>query len=162
MADDLWRQRIARGIPLLDASQPDQARTICMLNKILDTSTRDDFLNDYYNIQQVAGGLPDGVSIDTFREQVSAHLRATMNIQPTYTDEDGNVTTSPEPDDEGLRQMMVAPDHVIVQIFGFLNANVAQAGAGQVHIALWNYVLDSMKDDNSIYSCYRDVFVDGR
>src|SRR5271165_3715829 len=127
MTDALWRQRIQRGLPLLDSSQPDQARTICMLSKILDDSARDDFLNDYYNIQQTAGGLPDTVPFEQFLGQVSAHLRDVMNVQPTMTDEDGNTTVMPEPDDDGLRQMMLAPDHMIVQIFGFLNGTVHQA-----------------------------------
>lgn len=133
-----------------------------MLTKILDAGTRDDFLNDYFNIQQTAGGLPDNVPFEQFLAQVSAHLRDTMNIQPTMTDEDGNTTVTPEPDDDGLRQMMLAPDHTIVQIFGFLNGTVHQAAPGVVHTRLWNYVLDSMKDDSSIYACYRDTFIDDR
>jgi hypothetical protein len=162
MPDDIWQTRVQRGLALLDSSQPDQARTLCMLNKILDTSTRDDFLNDYFNIQQTAGGLPDSFPFDQFREQVSAHLRQVLNIQPTMTDNDGNTTAMPEPDDDGLRMQLLAPDHTLVQIFGFLNGTVHQAAPGVVHIGLWNYVLDSTKDDRSIYSCYRDIFVDNR
>jgi hypothetical protein len=37
---------------------------------------------------------------------------------------------------------------------------VHQIAAGQVHLALWQLILDSRSDDRSIYACYRDFLVD--
>ena len=162
MADELWQQRVRRGLGLLDASQPDQARTICMLNKVLDTGNNDDYVSDYYTIQQTAGGLPDGVSFDQMLGQVSTHIRQDLNTQRTLTDENGQTTVSPDPDDDGFREWMLGADHQIVKIFGLVNATVHQAAPGDFHIKLYNFILDSLKNDRSLYSCYRDIFVDGR
>jgi hypothetical protein len=162
MADDLWQQRVRRALTLLDSSQPDQARTICMFNKVLDTNTDDSVVSDYYNIQQTAGGLPDGVSFETFLGQVSIHMREMLNKQVTLTDEQGQVTVAPDDDDGPFRDLMLGPDHQIVQIFGLVNATVHQAAPGDVHIKLYNFILDSLKNDRSLYSCYRDIFVDER
>ncbi|HZS41813.1 MAG TPA: hypothetical protein VFF06_33520 [Polyangia bacterium] len=162
MADELWQQRVNRALALLDSSQPDQARTICMFNKVLDTSNNDDYVSDYYTIQQTAGGLPDGVSFERLLGQVSTNIRTDLNTQRTFTDESGNVTVSPEPGDDDFREWMLGADHQIVKIFGLVNATVHQAAPGDFHIKLYNYILDSLKNSRSLYSCYGDIFVDER
>ncbi len=44
----------------------------------------------------------------------------------------------------------------------FDNGVVHQIAPGEVHVALWNLILDALKDPNSIYKCYAGYFVDER
>jgi len=67
-----WEDRANRGIGLLDGSTDEQKHTICMLNRILDTGNRDDYVSkDFFNVQQTAGGLPPDIIFDGFLDASS-------------------------------------------------------------------------------------------
>jgi hypothetical protein len=53
-------------------------------------------------------------------------------------------------------------DSVIRQHITFLNGVVHQAAPGDVQVELWNWILDQLKDDSSLYACYRDYLEDDR
>jgi hypothetical protein len=146
-----WRETADRALGLLDGS--DDARTICMLKKIKDDGTDDRFVSDYYNVQQTAGGLPEDVSFDSFVDMISSKLRDQLGKDSLYPSDIS---------DDDLRSGVRTYDNVIRRIFGFLNANVHQAGAGEAHKQLWNYILDQTKVSSSLYSCYSDTFIDER
>jgi hypothetical protein len=139
-----------RAIKLLDASE--DSRTICMLKKVQEDGTDDRFVADFYNIKQTAGGLPEGVSFETFLNGVSNRLREQLGKDSLY----GDVS------DDDLKSGVRTYDSVIRQIFHYLNANVHQAAPGEAHKELWNYILDHTKVSSSLYSCYSGTFIDER
>ncbi len=145
-----WRDTVNRAIPLLDSSN--DSRTICMLEKIKEDGADDRFVADYFNVQQTAGGLPDGVSFGDFVNMISNKLRDQLGKDSLY----GNVT------DDELASGVRTYDNVIYKIFKFVNANVHQAGAGEVHKQLYGYILDNTKNSSTLYSCYSSTFVDER
>ncbi|HEV8632061.1 MAG TPA: hypothetical protein VGV61_17230 [Thermoanaerobaculia bacterium] len=147
-----WRETADRAISLLDSSDDADARIICMLNKVKDDATDDRYISDYYNVQQTAGGLPENVTFERFVEMASTHTRDWLSKDGLWKDMTDDEIRS------GIRSM----DAVILKIFGFLNANVHQAGAGNLHVALWNYILDNGKNASSLYSCYSGTFIDER
>ena len=155
MADD-WLSRAQRCVSLLDPSDDSQTVTICMLNKIQDPDVSDLYIsNDFYNVQQTAGGLPDTMTFQQFVDRVAGHLRVEL-MKDLY---------APTVNDDDVRYALLGNgmwDTNIRYHFRFLNIQVHQAGAGEVHKALWNLILDSVGNDKSIYSCYRNIFIDGR
>jgi hypothetical protein len=156
MADDTWLTRAQRCVSLLDPSDDSQTVTNCILNKIQDPAVSDLFISiDFYNVQQTAGGLPPTMTFRDFVDRIAGHIRVELmkdNFAPSQSDDDVLASLT------GMGKW----DTNIRYHFQFLNVQVHQAGAGVVHQQLWNLILDSVKDDNSIYSCYRDIFIDGR
>lgn len=152
MAD--WRESANRAISLLDSDDSQEAsRTKCIINHVLDESHSDGYISkDFFNVQQTAGGLPDGVTMDQFLAAITGHIRedlAKSNFDPDMSDDD-------------FRIALMSFDSNIRRHITFLNGVVHQIGVGDVHRALWNLILDSLKDSNSIYSCYTDYLVDDR
>jgi hypothetical protein len=147
-----WRESAKRGLSMLDGDSSDEAsRTKCMINHVLDESHSDSYISkDFYNVQQTAGGLPDGVTMDQFISAIAGHIRedlAKSNFDPEMSDDD-------------FRIALMAFDSNIRRHITFLNGVVHQIAAGDVHLALWKLILDSRSDADSIYSCYANYLVD--
>ena len=65
-------------------------------------------------------------------------------------------------DDIGNEDFMAALltfDDVIRKHMRFLNGVVHQAAPGDVHLALWELILEARSDSRSLYSCYSDFLV---
>jgi hypothetical protein len=156
MADDTWLTRAQRCVSLLDPNDGKQQITICLLNKILDSNVSDLYISkDFYNVQQTAGGLPPTMTFNDFVNRVAGHIREEL-MYDLY---------SPDRSDDDVRQSLLGIgkwDSNIQYHFRFLNGIVHQIAPGEVHVALYNFILDAVGDDNSIYSCYRDILVDDR
>jgi hypothetical protein len=152
MAD--WHDAAKRGLTLLDGdTSAEGTRTKSMLNHVLDESHDDGYISkDFYNVQQTAGGLPDNVTIDQFIAAITGHIRESLGMS-NFND---------DIDDDNFRTALMSFDSNIRHHITFLNGVVHQIAAGDVHKALWNLILDSLKDSNSIYSCYTDYLQDDR
>jgi hypothetical protein len=134
-----------------------------LLNKILDSGNRDDYVSkDFYNVQQTAGGLPEGKTFDWFLDAIKGHMRGTAPYDQTADYGLMSSNFAPEVSDDDFRTAVLSFDNVIRQHITFLNGVVHQAAPGDVHVALWNWILDQLKDDTSLYACYRDYLVDNR
>jgi hypothetical protein len=158
-----WEDRARRGISLLDNSADEQKRTLCMLNKILDSGNRDDYASkDFFNVQQTAGGLPAGVTFDAFLGMVLGHMRGREPYDQTADYGLMSNSFAPEVSDDDFKAGVLSFDNVIRQHITFLNGVVHQAAPGDVQVALWNWILDQLKDDTSLYACYRDYLQDDR
>jgi hypothetical protein len=72
-----WQARANRGLILFEgAGSDDGDRTSQIFNHILDENNCDDYISrGFFNVQQTAGGLPDGMSFDDFVAMVSSHVR---------------------------------------------------------------------------------------
>ena len=149
MAD--WKETAARGLTLLDGDTSDAAvRTRAIIGHILDESLHDDYISkDFFNVQQAAGGLPDGVSMSQFLDLVTGHVR----------DDFSSSSFDPGGSDDDFRVALLATDENIRRHIAFLNGAVHQAAAGEVHKALWQLILDARNDPASVYTCYRDFLV---
>src|SRR5688500_5346398 len=147
-----WRESAERGLTLLENDGSDAAaRTKGILRHVLDESHGDGFISkDFYNVQQTAGGLPDGMTMDSFVSMVSGHVR----------DDLGSSSFDGDASDADVRTALMSWDNMIRRHISFLNGVVHQAAPGEVHLALWDLVLRSRSDGNSIYSCYADYLVD--
>jgi hypothetical protein len=146
-----WRDTAQRAVTFLESDTSDEAtRTKCILNHILDESHDDSYISkDFFNVQQTAGGLPDGVTIDQFIAAITGHIREELtssSFDPALSDDD--LRTAVMSFDSNIR------DHII------LNGVVHQAAPSEVHLALWKLILDSRSDSNSIYTYYADYLVD--
>ena len=147
-----WQDRAHRGLTLLEGSGDAEGdRTWQIFNHILDESKRDDYIShDFFNVQQTAGGLPEGVSFEQYVAMISGHVRSELEGSSFNEDlGDGDFRTAALTFDDNIRRHM-----------RFLNGVVHQAAAGEVHRGLWELILSSRNDDNSIYTCYRDFLVD--
>lgn len=150
-----WRPRAKRGLSLLQSDTSDEAtRTTCMLNHILDDSHGDSYIGDYYNVQQTAGGLPPNVTLDQFIAGVSTHIRQSLAVTGATASFGEQVS------DSDFKAAVLGFDVNIRKIITFLNGVVHQIAPGDVHVALWKFILDSRKDPNSLYKCYKDYLVD--
>lgn len=131
-----------------DGGAAERSRRIS--NHVLGESNRDDCIShDFFNVQQTAGGFPDGVSFDDFVAAVAGHVRPEL---------EGSGFTE-EPSDDDCRNGALAFGEVIRRHIDFLNGVVHQVAAGEVHVNLWNLILNSRADDTSVYACYRDFLV---
>jgi hypothetical protein len=150
MAD--WRESAKRALALLDGDSSQEAgRTKCMINHILDEGHGDGYISkDFYNVQQTAGGLPDTVTMEQFLGMITGHLRESLGAS--------NFDASMSDDD--FRTALMSFDSNIRHHITFLNGVVHQIAPGDVHVALWNLILASRTDPNSIYTCYADYLVD--
>lgn len=147
-----WRDTAQRAVTFLESDTSDEAtRTTCILNHILDESHNDSYISkDFFNVQQTAGGLPDGVTIDQFIAAIAGHVREELtssSFDPALSDDD-------------FRTAVMSFDSNIRRHITFLNGVVHQAAPGEVHLALWQLILDSRSNHNSIYTCYSDYLVD--
>ena len=145
-----WQDQANRALTMFEGSSDDnEDRSWQIFNHVLDESNRDDYIShDFFNVQQTAGGLPDGVTFDDFVNLVAGHVRAEAD---TFDD---------DLDDDDFRTVALSFDAQIRQHIIFLNGVVHQAAAGVVHVQLWNLILAERADDTSIYACYRDYLVD--
>jgi hypothetical protein len=156
MPDDTWLTRAQRCVSLLDPTDPPSMITIGILNKIQNADVDDTFISiDFYNVQQTAGGLPDTMTFQDFLDRVAGHIRVEI-MKDLY---------GPNQSDDDVRQSLLGGgkwDANIQHHFRFLNGIVHQIAPGDVHVKLYNWILDHIGDDNSIYSCYRGLIVDDR
>ncbi|HJU09602.1 MAG TPA: hypothetical protein VJ728_01935 [Candidatus Binataceae bacterium] len=150
MAD--WQESAKRALSLLQGDSSDEgARTTRIINHVLDENHSDGYISkDFYNVQQTAGGLPDGVTMDQFIAAITGHIREDL----------GKSNFDPEMSDDDFRTALMSFDANIRRHIVFLNGVVHQIAPGEVHLALWKLILDSRSDPNSIYSCYTDYLVD--
>ena len=151
MAD--WHDAANRVLTLLqsDSSDARGTRTTCIINHVLDENNLDSYISkDFFNVQQTAGGLPDTVTMQQFIDAITGHVR----------DDLGMSNFDPGMSDDDFRTALMSIESNIVHHIEFLNGVVHQIAAGQVHLALWQLILDSRSDDRSIYACYRDFLVD--
>ena len=147
-----WQDRANRALTLFEAS-PDDAgdRTWQIMNHVLGDGNYDDYVSrDFYNVQQTAGGLPDGVSFESFLASVIGRVKSELSG-------DG---FSEDLGDDDFKTAAVTFDASIRQHIAFLNGVVHQAAPGEVHLNLWNYILAARGNDLSIYALYRDYLVD--
>ena len=145
-----WQDQANRALTMFEgSSDPNEDRSWQIFNHVLDESNRDDYIShDFFNVQQTAGGLPDGTTFDDFVALVAGHVRAELD---TFDDglSDDDFTLAALTFDDSIRR------HI-----SFLNGVVHQAAAGDVHKQLWELILSSRGDDTSIYAVYRDFLVD--
>src|SRR5215831_4599345 len=75
MAD--WHDTAKRALGILSGdTSDDAARTVAIVNHILDENNADDYISkDFYNVQQTAGGLPDTITMDQFLTAITGHVR---------------------------------------------------------------------------------------
>ncbi len=150
MAD--WRETAHRGIDLFnDDSSEEGSRTARLLRHILDESNRDDYISrDFYNVQQTAGGLPEGVTLEQYLSAITGRMRSGLESSSF----DSSV------DDASLRTAFLTFDGTIRRHIQFLNGVVHQGAVGDVHRSLWEQILASRSDPRSLYSHYSDYLVD--
>jgi hypothetical protein len=147
-----WQDRAYRALNLLEGSGSEEGdRTWQIVNHVLDESHRDDYISrDFYNVQQTAGGLPEGVSFDDYVGMISGHVRS--ELESSSFDESMS--------DDDFRTAALSFDDSIRRHIRFLNGVVHQGAPGEVHVGLWDRILASRNDGSSIYSCYSDYLVD--
>ena len=148
----MWKERAERGLALLEgATDEHEDRTWQIFNHILDESNKDDYVSrDFFNVQQTAGGLPEGMSFEDYVALIAGHVRSELESSSFDTDDDAAFKSAALTFDENIRR------HI-----RFLNGTVHQAAPGEVHLQLWQMILSARAEDTSIYSCYRDYLVDG-
>lgn len=133
------------------ASSDSEHRTGMLMDHILNQNNRDDYISrDFYNVQQTAGGLPEGMSFGTYLGMIQGHIRP--ELQGGSFDESLN--------DNDIRVAALAFDNNIRRHIQFLNGVVHQGAPGQVHVALWEKILADRGDSRSVYSVYQDYLVD--
>jgi hypothetical protein len=147
-----WQDRAQRAINLFAGSSDDnENRSSKVFSHVLNESNRDDYISkDFFNVQQTAGGLPNGVSFDDFVAMVAGHVRDQL-MSESFDEGLG---------DDDFRVAALTFDDSIRRHIQFLNGVVHQAAPGEVHLGLWDLILKSRSDDTSIYSVYRDYLVD--
>jgi hypothetical protein len=145
-----WQDQANRALTMFEGtSDPNEDHSWQIFNHVLDESNRDDYIShDFFNVQQTAGGLPDGVTFDDFVNLVAGHVRAELD---TFDD---------KADDDDFRTAALSFDASIRRHVVFLHGAVHQMAAGEVQVMLWNLILSERADDTSIYACYRDYLVD--
>ena len=147
-----WQDRAQRALNMFAGSSNDnERRSSRVFTHILNEDNRDDYISkDFLNVQQTAGGLPNGMSFDQFVAMVAGHVR----------DELASDSFDEGLGDDDFRTAALSFDDSIRRHIRFLNGVVHQAAAGEVHLGLWRLILNSRSDDTSIYSVYRDFLVD--
>jgi hypothetical protein len=150
MAD--WQATASRALTLLADETSDSGETTkCMINHVLDESNLDNYISkDFFNVQQTAGGLPETVSFEQFLQLTSGHVRD--DFQSSSFDDDIS--------DDDFKTALLSIDGNIRRHIRFLNGVVHQIAPGELHLGLWNLILESRGDDRSVYACYRDFLVD--
>lgn len=146
-----WKDRANRVLVLFEGSKDDnEDRSWQIMNHVLDEANSDLYISkDFYNVQQTAGGLPDGMSIEKFIAMIAGTVRSQLESS----------SFSDDLEDADFKIAALSFDDVIRKHISFLNGVVHQIAPGNVHLALWKYILQLRDDDTSIYSCYRDYLV---
>jgi hypothetical protein len=147
-----WQDRAQRGLTLFEAAGTGEGdRTWQIFNHILDESKLDDYISrDFFNVQQTAGGLPDGVSFESFLSMIQGHVRS--ELEGSSFDEGLS--------DDDFRTVALTFDDNIRRHIRFLNGVVHQAAPGDVHRSLWDLILSARNDNSSLYACYSELLVD--
>lgn len=147
-----WQDRAQRALTMFESASDDQSsRSRQIFSHVLNESNRDDYISrDFYNVQQTAGGLPEGMSFDDYLNAISGHVRSELESSSFAEDLD----------DASFRTAALTFDDVIRRHIQFLNGVVHQGAPGEVHLRLWELILNARSDDSSVYSCYRDYLVD--
>jgi hypothetical protein len=147
-----WQSRANRGLVLFEGSTEDtKDRTWQIFNHVLDESNNDDYISkDFFNVQQTAGGLPEGIEFTDFLERISGHVR--QDLEGSNFDDEAS--------DEDFIAAALTIDDNIRRHIRFLNGVVHQAAAGEVHLKLWSFILGSRETPQSVYSLYKDYLVD--
>ena len=147
-----WTSSANRGLVLFEGSADDSKdRMWQILNHVLDENNNDDYISkDFFNVQQTAGGLPDGIEFIDFLQMIAGHVRQDLTGS-NFNDEVG---------DDDFTTAALAIDATIRRHIGFLNGVVHQGAPGDAHLGLWNYILQSRDTPQSIYSLYKDYLVD--
>jgi len=148
----MWQERANRALVMFEGSADEnEDRTWQIFNHILDEANSDEYISkDFFNVQQTAGGLPPGVTFDDFIVMVAGHVRAQL----------GSSSFDEALDDDNFKIAALAFDENIRHHIRFLNGVVHQIAPGEVHLQLWERILNARSDDLSVYSCYRDFLVD--
>jgi hypothetical protein len=148
-----WQERAQRALRVLDGDPDGNAeRSRRIYNHVLNESNRDEYISrDFFNVQQTAGGLPEGMTFDDFLRLVAGHVRQELEGSGSFADEVG---------DADFRTAALSIDESIRRHISFLNGVVHQGAPGEAHLQLWDFILRSRDDDASVYSCYRDFLVD--
>jgi hypothetical protein len=146
-----WKKAAARAKSLLgEGTSNEGRRTLLLINHIEDESHDDGYISkDFFNVQQTAGGLTESVSMEQYLGLITGHIREDLGgdaFDDAMTDED-------------FRTALFAIDASIRRHIVFLNGVTHQAAAGEVHLALWQRILDARSDEQSVYSCYRDYLI---
>lgn len=153
-----WHDAANRGISLLSGDSSEEAtRTVCLLNHVLNENNSDVYISkDFFNVQQTAGGLPEGVSFDQFFSAVAGHVRGAGDSDPGL----GSSSFDASLTDDDLRTAFLSFDSNIRRHITFLNGIVHQIAPGDVHVALWNWILSAHDDPTTLYGdCYKDYLV---
>ena len=147
-----WQGRASRGLTLLEGSTDDaKDRTWQIFNHVLAESNNDDYISkDFFNVQQAAGGLPDGMEFPDFLSLIAGHVRQDL---------EGSSFSDDVSDDDFISAATTIDENIRRHI-RFLNGVVHQAGAGEVHLKLWSFILGSRETPQSIYALYKDYLVD--
>lgn len=147
-----WQDRANRALVLFEASNNDEGdRSFQIFNHILDENNFDDFISkDFFNVQQTAGGLPSGMSFDTFLAAIAGRVRT--QLESSSFDENLG--------DEDFRTAALSFDDVIRQHIRFLNGVVHQGAPGIVHVNLWNFILAARSEPRSVYTIYKEFLAD--
>jgi hypothetical protein len=147
-----WQDRAYRLLGLFEGSDTEAGdRTWQIMNHVLDENNQDDYISrDFYNVQQTAGGLPEEVSFDSYLAAITGHVRD--ELQGSSFDESLG--------DDDLRTAGLTFDDNIRRHIRFLNGVVHQGAPGEVHLALWEKILQDRDNGRSIYSIYSSYLVD--
>jgi hypothetical protein len=153
-----WHDVANRGLSLLAGDSSEEAtRTVCILNHLLDESKSDSYIScDFFNVQQTAGGLDpaSGMTIDQFIAMVTGHVCNGGTCGDLGLA--GSSFDASLPDDD-VRKALLTFDDMIRRHIRFLNGVVHQIAPGEVHLALWNWILAARDDSTTIYGdCYHD------
>ncbi len=153
-----WHDVANRGVSLFSGDSSDAAtRTVSILNHVLNESNSDSYLSkDFFNVKQTAGGLPDGVTMDQYLSAIIGHVRGTGDSDPGLGGSSFDASLS----DDDLRTALLSFDDNIRQHIQFLNGVVHQIAPGDVHVALWNWILNAHNDPTTLYGdTYKDYIV---
>jgi len=153
-----WHDVANRGLSLLaDNASEEAARTVCILNHILNEDNSDLYISkDFFNVQQTAGGLPPDITMDQFIQIVAGHVRGAGENDLGL----GGSSFDESLPDEDVRSALLTFDDSIRRHIRFLNGVVHQAAAGEVHRGLWDFILAAREEPTTIYgACYRDFLV---
>ncbi len=145
-----WRRVAERGVRLIEqkAATPQTQRLQCLLRKLQNEHVNDAWIPWDYNVQQIAGGLPremTGQQITDYLAKLMRRVRKELK-RPLVAN---------APDDQFVMNLRRIDDEIlraIRSIYGIVN----QAGHGQFHRAVWEWMRAKSDDPNHIYSCYRD------
>src|SRR5262245_55898401 len=137
-----WQARAQRGLTMFEGSgNAEGDRTWQIFNHILDEGHRDDYISrDFFNVQQTAGGLAEGLSFEHVASRVAGHVRSELH----GSNFDADVG------DDDFRSAALTFDDNIRRHIRFLNGVVHQAAPGEVHRGLWELILAARSQNDSI------------